>query len=80
MRGDERAIPQLLAELDSRDEPDDLSTVEEALLALAARTGDVRLYEHVAAARQQWTETCAGELMPDDLGAAVEACERAVQT
>jgi HEAT repeat protein len=77
VRGDQRAIPRLLAELDSRGELEDPSTVEEALLALAARTGDVRLCGHVAAASREWAETCAGEPMPDDLSAAVHACEQA---
>jgi len=78
VRGDERAIPRLLAELDSRAELEDPSVVQEALLALAARTGDVRLCGHVATASREWAETRASEPMPDELRSAVEACERAL--
>jgi HEAT repeat protein len=78
VRGDERAIPRLLAELDIRAELEDPSMVQEALLALAATTRDVRLCGHVTAASREWSETCPGEPMPDELRAAVEACERAL--
>jgi len=75
-RGDARAIPRLLIELDSDAELDDPSMVEEALLAFAARTPDPRLCRHVERARQEWDEACPGEPMPDDLREAVEACEQ----
>lgn len=74
VRGDERAIPQLLIELESGRELDDPSMVEEALLALAARTADPKLCPHVAAAQAEWAEACPDEPMPADLAAAVEAC------
>lgn len=76
-RGDERAIPQLLIELESDSDPNDPSMVEEALLVFAARTGDLRLCPYVERARQEWAEACPDDPMPDDLRVAVEACEQA---
>ena len=75
-RGDERAIPRLLMELESHAELEDPSLVEEALLALAGRSPDARLCPHVERARHEWDEACPGERMPDDFQAAVQACEK----
>lgn len=76
-RGDERAVPRLLMELESDVELEDPSMVEEALLALAARSPDARLCPYVENARKEWEEACPGEPMPDDLRAAAQACDRA---
>jgi HEAT repeat protein len=77
VRGDERAIPSLLAELDDSTDLDDLSTLEgEALLALAVRTGDQRLCQHVHLLRQAWADKSPTEPMPDELRDAIEACGR----
>lgn len=73
VRGDKRAIPRLLIELDAEPGVDDPSMVEEALLELAARTGDPRLRAHVEAAQRAWSDACPGEPMRDDLDAAVAA-------
>ena len=48
-RGDERAIPRLLVELERRGDLEDPSMVVEALLGLAATTADPRLRPHVDA-------------------------------
>jgi HEAT repeat protein len=76
VRGDERAIPQLLIELESQSDLDDPSMVEEALLAFAARMADPRLRPYVEKARQEWAEACPDDPMPDYLSAAVEAYEQ----
>jgi HEAT repeat protein len=76
-RGDERAIPRLLVELDDDVELDDQSIVEEALLTFAAKVPDARLCRHVEKARQEWAVACPGEPMPHDLVQAVEACRQA---
>ncbi len=75
VRGDDRVIPPLLIQLDDSTSLDDLSAIEgEALLAIAARTGDERLCRHIENIRRAWNNERAADPMPDDLAAAVEAC------
>jgi HEAT repeat protein len=77
VRGDERAVPRLLVELGDSIDLDDLSTIEgEALLTLAARTGDERLCRHVELLRQAWVDKSPTEPMPDELREAIEACNK----
>jgi len=75
-RGDERATPPLLVELDGPkgfQDPDD--AVDEALLAFAAR-GDTRFCRYVEARRRSWEVGRPEEPLPDDLQRAVDACRR----
>jgi len=74
-RGDERAIPPLLVELDGLkgfQDPDD--AVDEALLAFAARA-DTRLPIWRGAAAEAGRGR-PEEPLPDDLQRAVDACRR----
>ena len=74
-RGDLRALPHLLRELDSDREREDPNRLEEALLALAASTnGDKRLCEHVRAIHADWQSGTPDEPLPEDLAAALRAC------
>jgi len=75
-RGDERAIPPLLVELDGPkgfQDPDD--AVDEALLAFAVR-GDTRFCRYVEARRRSWEVARPDVSMPDLLQRAVDACRR----
>jgi HEAT repeat protein len=73
-RGDERAIPRLLTELDGPMSFQDPGAIEDALLALAATNPDKRLCRHVQARKRRWESEWPDDPMPDDLRLAVEAC------
>lgn len=73
-RGDERAIPRLLAELDGPMAFQDPGAIEDALLALAAAKPDKRLCRHVETRKRQWESGWPGDPLPDDLRLAVAAC------
>ena len=74
MRGDRRVIPALLHELSSGGARDDLARLEEALLALASSTSDIRLCKHVYAREAEWQRMAPNEPLPDDLQSAIRAC------
>ncbi|GAB4050949.1 hypothetical protein GCM10028775_25440 [Catellatospora paridis] len=71
LRGDERAMPALLAalELPARSHGVDLTT--EALYAMAATTADPRLYPHLLAHRDDWLQNAPDEELPEELLAAL---------
>jgi hypothetical protein len=75
-RGDERAVPRLLFELERLEQSEDPARVEQALLLLAGKTGDAGLCRHVERFRIDWEAKCPDEPVPDDLRAAVERCLR----
>jgi HEAT repeat protein len=76
-RGDSRAIPQLLHELNPATEHPGPSVVEEALLALTSKTADARLCEPVRAMQRDWYTNHPDDPPPADLQAAIDACNHA---
>jgi HEAT repeat protein len=75
VRHDERAIPQLLSELDQGTELDDPAILEEALCALAANSPDDDLCRHVDRLVTDWQTACPNENLPADLQQAVRSCQ-----
>ena len=75
VRHDERAIPQLLTELDRGTELDDPAILEEALCALAAHAPDDDLCRHVDRRVSDWQAGCPNESLPADLQLAVRSCQ-----
>jgi hypothetical protein len=75
VRHDERAIPQLLSELDHGTELDDPAILEEALCALAAHAPDDDLCRHVDRQARQWRTASPNESLPADLQQAVRSCQ-----
>ena len=72
-RGDLRAIPALLQELERPPLRNDQSRREEALLALASRTGDERLRAPIDVLHGQWLTEHPNNPLPADLASAITA-------
>ncbi len=68
--------PSLLIELDRLQGDGDPWRIEQALLLLAAKTGDAALFSHVERLRVEWETDRPDQPVPDDLQAAVERCLR----
>jgi HEAT repeat protein len=80
VRGDARAIPQLLTDLQCDTVPEDPSVLEEALLKLASRTADPRLCQRVSLIEREWRKDRPDEELPADLQSAIESCNHARPT
>jgi HEAT repeat protein len=80
VRGDESVIPHLLNALDESSLLSDLTSIEgDALLALAATTGDPRLCRLIGLLHTAWADERADEPMPEELAAAIEKCRATSQ-
>jgi HEAT repeat protein len=75
-RGDDRAITPLLDSLGATQSGVEYPLLEEALLALAAKTGDERLYDLISKRRANWRVLHPEEPMPAELQAAVDRYAR----
>ncbi|MEV0132981.1 HEAT repeat domain-containing protein [Dactylosporangium sp. NPDC050688] len=67
VRGDERAMPQLLRHLAAPEPEGDLLVIIEALYALATTTGDPRLLPYLEAERDAWARDAPDEDPPAEL-------------
>ncbi|MDG6108645.1 HEAT repeat domain-containing protein [Dactylosporangium aurantiacum] len=71
VRGDQRALPQLLRHLTAPEPEGDRTVLVEALYALAAATGDPRLLPHLAAERDTYTRDTPDAEPPAELARAL---------